>query len=45
MLKNLCHEIDVNFQNVKPLYLYRGTYNDGVKEFKKFILASKNYRK
>lgn len=41
MLADMCMKIHTALCDVKPLYFYRGTYKDGVKEFKNFMMQKK----
>lgn len=41
ILSELCMKINMALCDVKPLYFYQGTYRDGVKEFKSFIMQNR----
>lgn len=41
VLRDICDKITYGLHNVKPLYVYQGSYPDEVDKFKDFIFKSK----
>jgi hypothetical protein len=42
VLEEICQKISSAFQHIKPLYFYRGVYNDHAEEFRRFLILERD---